>query len=423
MLYAWLEAQREFFRACQPWAGAAQRAGAGAGARPAGWPTWGPMARAADAVPAPPPFAIASIEIDGAAVPVDECVVDDTPFCALRKFSRRLRGDAAARPAVFLCTPLAGHHAVMLRETVETILATRDVYVTDWRNARDVPPEAGAFGLDDYVCTLERFVAGAAGDGLHMMAVCQATVPALAAVALLAARDVHVTSVALLGGPVDTRSHPTLIDRFALEHDLDWFRRTAIDIVPPPYAGAGRRVYPGFIQHAAIIVAHPQRRASLESRYWAAWMTGDFAAAARCLREMNEYGAVLDMTERYFLDTIRVIFHERLLAQGRWSIGRRLVAPRRLTRTALCTIEGGRDDIAGAGQTHAAHALCDAVPDAVRERITEPDCDHYDLFLGPPWRRTIHPALDAFWTRAEAARAAAGEPRPTAERAERRIAH
>ncbi len=152
-------------------------------------------------------------------------------------------------------------------------------------------------------------------------------------------------------------------------------------------------------------------------------MTGDFAAAARCLREMNEYGAVLDMTERYFLDTIRVIFHERLLAQGRWSIGRRLVAPRRLTRTALCTIEGGRDDIAGAGQTHAAHALCDAVPDAVRERITEPDCDHYDLFLGPRWRRTIHPALDAFWTRAEAARAAAGEPRPTAERAERRIAH
>ncbi|ABC35349.1 polyhydroxyalkanoate depolymerase [Burkholderia thailandensis] len=423
MLYAWLEAQREFFRACQPWTGAAQRANASA--RSAGWPTWGPMAHAADAIPKPPPFAIASVMIDGAAVPVDERVVDDTPFCALRKFSRRLDGGAAARPAVFLCTPLAGHHAVMLRETVETMLATRDVYVTDWRNARDVPPDAGAFGLDDYVCTLERFIAGAAESGLHVMAVCQATVPALAAAALLAARGVHVASVALLGGPIDTRSHPTLVDRFALEHDLDWFRCAAIDVVPPPYAGAGRRVYPGFIQHAAIVVAHPQRRVSLESRYWAAWMTGDLACAARCMREMNEYGAVLDMTERYFLDTIRVIFHERLLAQGRWSIGSRRVAPEQLTRTALCTIEGGRDDIAGAGQTHAAHALCNAVPDAGRERITEPDCDHYDLFLGPRWRHSIHPALDAFWTRAEAARRAAGEPpraAPSAE-PEHRIAH
>ncbi|AOJ07920.1 polyhydroxyalkanoate depolymerase [Burkholderia mayonis] len=400
MLYAWLEAQREFVRACQPWTGAAQRADANA--RPAGWPTWGPMTRAADAVAVPPPFAIAAVVIDDAAVAIDERIVDDTPFCALRKFARRLDGDVAARPAVFLCTPLAGHHAVMLRETVETLLATRDVYVTDWRNARDVPPDAGAFGLDDYVRTLERFVAGANANGLHMMAVCQATVPALASAALLAARGVHVASIALLGGPIDTRAHPTLVDRFALEHDLDWFRRAAIDIVPPPYAGAGRRVYPGFVQHAAIIVAHPQRRVALESRYWAAWMTGDFAGAARCLREMNEYGAVLDMTERYFLDTIRVIFHERLLADGRWSVGRRRVAPQRLTRTALCTIEGGRDDISGAGQTHAAQQLCDALPDAARERITAPDCDHYDLFLGPHWRQSIYPALETFWTRVDA---------------------
>ncbi|KVE29965.1 esterase [Burkholderia singularis] len=407
MLYAWLEMQREFARTCQPWAGAAQRAGWLA--RAPGWPTWGPMARAADAIAAPPPFGIDALVSGhaGIAIAVQERIVDHTPFCTLRQFVRQTAGTTAARAPILLCTPLAGHHAVMFRETVEMLLAAHDVYITDWHNARDVPPEAGAFSLDDYVHTLERFIVAAQTQAheLHVMAVCQATVPALAAAALLAARGIHLASITLLGGPIDTREHPTPIDRFALSHDLDWFRRTVIDTVPPPYAGAGRRVYPGFIQHAAIVAAHPHRRIALESRYWAAWLTGDLAGAACCMREMNEYGAVLDMTERYFLDTIRVIFHERLLADGRWSVGGRRVEPRQLTRTPLCTVEGTLDDVAGPGQTHAAQRLCDALPEAARERITAPDCDHYDLFVGPRWRQSIYPALDAFWTRVETAHA------------------
>lgn len=406
MWYAWLEAQRNMIQSLGEWS--SFRHNEATVAEPpdsrvavAGW-DW--FYRLTQTPQEPPPFGISSIRIGDMEVPVDEQVIDSTPFCALRKFTRLLSGtqpamerNAQGCAEIFLCAPLAGHHAVMLRETVETLLQDGNVYVTDWSNARDVPPAAGSFGLDDYVLSIQRFLR-TAGAGLHVVAVCQATSPTLAAVALAAsAGEAPPRSLTLMGGPIDARINPTRVDRFAQAHCLDWFRSVAIDTVPSPYAGAGRRVYPGFIQHAAIVAAHPHRQWALESRYWASVWSGDAQAAARDLRRLNEYAAVLDMAEDYFLDTIRVSFQEHRLAQGTWQVATQQVRPQDISRTALCTVEGANDDITGASQTHAAQILCSAIPMNRRQVLTISDCDHYDLFTGPRWHEVIHPALAEFW--------------------------
>lgn len=420
MFYHWLETQRAWMRSVDAWTALAaapwgslpiptcSQAGMSATSdtpvtiAPPGW-DW--IHRLLTALPGPPPFAIESVQVDGRNVPVGETIVDRTAFCVLRRFARQFESPAndVRRSCVLLVAPLAGHHAVMLRETVQTLLQYTDVYVTDWANARDVPLALGCFGLDDYVLAVERFVRSLAPGGLHVLAICQAAPPALAASALAAAANDGYTplSVTLMGGPIDTRSHPTMIDRLAATHDIEWFRHTVIDTVPPGYPGAGRRIYPGYMQHAAIVAAHPQRQLGLESRYWMSRISGSAAAIASSLRAIDEYCAVLDMDEDYFLDTLRIVFQEQRLAQRNWSIGERGVRPEVLTATALCTVEGDRDDIAGTGQTHAAHDLCVAAADAERMRLTVDDCDHYDLFTGPRWREVIHPALRRFWLTSE----------------------
>jgi poly(3-hydroxybutyrate) depolymerase len=410
MLYNWLEAQRALMRSMDAWAASIGQAwgiptalGESIGMPGRQW-----LPRFFQTAPEPPPFDIGSVAIDGRRIPVDETVVDRTAFCALRHFARRgrhlqgsERGNHGAGAPIFLCTPLAGHHAVMLRETVETLLEDADVYVTDWADARDVPLAAGRFGLDDCVLTVERFLRRLCGDGLHMLAVCQGTVPTVGATALVAARgEPTPISLSLMGGPIDARLNPTVINRVAMTHSIDWFRHVVIDTVPPCYAGEGRRIYPGYLQHAAIVTAHPHRQLALESRYWTSRLTGDDANIASSLRSLNEYAAVLDMTEDYFLDTLQVIFKEQRLARGTWHVDGRCVSGGAMTSTALCTVEGDRDDITGAGQTHAAHTVCSAVPKALRMRLTVADCDHYDLFTGQRWREAIHPALAAFWRRA-----------------------
>lgn len=457
MFYQWLETQRALMRSVDAWASLVAASWGGlpastgnarsimqdedaarlAGVGPPGC-DW--LYRLLQATPAPPPFGIESVRIGGQVVPVRETVVDRTPFCALRAFEREFaplpaqhephkrtqrkraaradatkpargrRADVAAQAAaqaaeplaracVLLVTPLAGHHAVMLRETVETMLEDADVFVTDWANARDVPLAQGKFGLDDYVLAVERFLRLLADRGVHVMAVCQAAPPALAAAALVAGSGKHPAplSVTLMGGPIDSRSNPTMIDRLAATHDIEWFRRTLIDTVPSGYAGVGRRIYPGYLQHAAIVAAHPHRQLALESRYWTSRLSSSARAIASSLRSLNEYCAVLDMDEDYFLDTLRIVFQEQRLARGTWSVGARRVTLAALSATALCTVEGDRDDITGAGQTHAAHDVCTAVPAEKRMRLTIDDCDHYDLFTGPRWHDAIHPAVRRFW--------------------------
>ncbi|QCP49883.1 polyhydroxyalkanoate depolymerase [Trinickia violacea] len=388
MWYTWIEAQRNLVRT----------------ARALGWPAlagYDGASQLLQPLPPVPGFDIAAVTIGGNPVPVTEEIVDSTPFCALRRFSRERDALPSARradPAILLCAPLAGHHAVMLRDMVETLLEDGDVYLTDWTDARDVPLAEGDFGLDDCVLAVERFMHKIGGERMHVVAVCQACVPALAALALVAnSGAVPAASLALMGGPIDTRIHPSSLARFAQSHSVDWFCRTLIDSVPQPYAGAGRRVYPGFYQQIAMFTSFPQHKWALEAGYWSCRLAGNEAGIARSLRDLGEYAAVLDMDEHYFLDTIRVIFQEQRLARGTWRIGGRLVRPRALSSLALCTVEGGRDNVTGAGQTHAAHALCGAIPESFRQQLTIAGCDHYGLFSGERWRDAIHPALVRFW--------------------------
>ncbi|MEI5998054.1 polyhydroxyalkanoate depolymerase [Paraburkholderia bengalensis] len=409
MWYAFIDAQRRLVRTIadrtQLWNITAPSSGESPADVVNAFRHW--LLRSMSAYRQAPPFGIHSVSSRGNGIDIEETVVDSLPTGVLRKFTRNCAAPhSATQWPVMLCAPLAGHHAVMLRETAETLLEERDVFVSDWADARDVPPESGPLSLDDYVLALERFigVAHAHGPPVHVLAVCQATVPALAATALLAnARTVPYASLSLLGGPIDTRISPTVIDRFATSHTLTWFRDHVIDIVPPPYRGAGRRVYPGFIQQGAIFAAHPERHVRLESAYWAHWLAGDTRAATLALRALSEYAAVLDMAERYFLDILRIVFQEHLLPRNAWWVRGRHVEPDALRRMPLCTVEAELDDITGAGQTHCAHALCGASMAPLDRQITVPACNHYDLFTGTRWRDAVHPALCSFWRDVEEA--------------------
>jgi len=415
MFYDWLEAQRALARSVGAWTEyTGQLFGLPSPLRDTRGRSCDWFSRFLRATPEAPGFDIDSVSVGERRVAVKESVVAATPFCALRHFARE---GVSATPPVLVCAPLAGHHAVMMREAVETLLEDADVYVTDWANARDVPSTAGAFGLDDYVQTIERFLRMLDGAGLHVLAVCQAAAPAVAAAALVAASgEPAPLSLTLMGGPIDARLNPTAIGRFALAHTTGWFRDTVIDTVPPGYAGAGRRVYPGYLQHAALMSAHPQRQLALESQYWMSCLMADEAKIAESRRALDEYAGVLDMTEDYFLDTLEVLFREQRLARGLWQVAGRRIDGSALARTALCTVEGDRDDITGAGQTHAAHAVLSSVPQRRRMRLTVADCDHYDLFSGARWCEAIHPALARFRRAASVhRRGATVHPRPIAK--------
>jgi len=417
-----------------PLGGETQRTGAGApvaAARansPANAAAHASLPLAAAAAGAP--FAIEAVEVDGLTATVVERTVLDTPFCRLLGFERRLPARAwttapaseqqsvpqpglsrARLPrAVLLCAPLAGHHAVMLRETAETLLRDANVYVTDWANARDVPLAAGRFGLDEHVMLIERFIRALSRTELHVVAICQATVSALGAVALLAASGARAPrTLTLIGGPIDAHLHPTGVGRFAQAHSLRWFSDAVVDAVPTHFAGAGRRVYPGFLQHAAILAAHPHRYTTLRSAYFTGVLTGDRAGAARALRSLREYASVLDMDERYFLDMIDIVFQRAGLARGTWQVHGRAVRPQHVTDTAVLTIEGDRDDITGAGQTHAALALCSALPRHATRALTIALCNHYDLFSGPRWQQVVHHEVSD-WMAAHAAPVRAAPP-------------
>ncbi|CAN0619649.1 poly(3-hydroxybutyrate) depolymerase [Burkholderia multivorans] len=350
----------------------------------------------------PPPFAIEPLELDGQRVAIDEAVVAQTPFCRLRRFSR---AHAARAPrAVLLCAPLAGHAAVMMRETVETLLADGDVYVTDWANARDVPTEAGRFGLDEYVTMLDDFVDTLMHDTrpLHVVAVCQATFPALGALALRAGRDLAPpASVTLIGGPIDTRLNPSTLGHAANAHSLEWCHSNLIDVVPDGFAGRGRSVFPTYLQQAEIAIVYPQRYLTLIGHYTQAASRSDPGALDDARRAMREYTALLDMPAEYFLDTLDLVFQRACLANRTWRVQGVPVEPAALRGTALMTVEGTRDAVTGAGQTHAAHELCSGLAPVERHRLDVDGCDHYGLFTGARWHDDVHPALRAVFAQAE----------------------
>ncbi len=346
-----------------------------------------------------PPFAIDRLVAHGHEVAVTEEVIEIRPFCRLVRFARHtddaeLATTLGRDPRVLLVAPLSGHHATLLRDTITTLLADHDVYVTDWTNARDVPVAAGTFPLAAYVAYIRAFITRLGARDLHVIAVCQPTVPVLAAVSLDAIAGVPTPcTLTLMGGPVDARKSPTEVNKFATQHDLGWFERTMIHHVPANHVGAGRRVYPGFIQLTAFVQMNASRHAEAYRTYWFDALRGDNAATAAHERFYDEYNAVLDMDADYYLDTVRMVFQEFGLANGTWEIGGELVRPAAIRDTAILTVEGDRDDISGLGQTAAAHDLCSGVPSARKHHLLATDCGHYGIFSGHHWREQVYPRV------------------------------
>lgn len=341
-----------------------------------------------------PAFGITSIENQGESLPVSVTVEVQTPFCRLLRFGLCAGKDAVARPRLLLCAPQAGHHAALMRTAVRSLLNESDVYVTDWIDARDIPREAGAFGLDDHVLALERFMARLGPADLDVLAVCQATVPALAAAARLAASPgPELRSLVLMGGPVDARCHPTAIGRAASRVSRESFADRYTGVVPHGYAGAGRIVYPGFLQLSALASGQPARQAGLFLDAMRGVFLGDPAAISASMAAAIDYSATVDLPAEFIADTIDVVFHRFLLPRGKWRVAGASVRPGVMRGTHLLTVEGAEDTITGAGQTHAAHTLCRNLPPAFHEQITVADCDHYGLFSGKPWLVRVYPLL------------------------------
>lgn len=344
-----------------------------------------------------PQFNIKAVEHEGRTIPVAEHILLDRPFCRLLKFGQAAAlgddaGQRAPRPAVLVCAPLAGHHAVMLREMVTTLLPHHDVYVTDWIDARSVSLADGPFGLDQYVAQVQEFIRQIGAEHLHVLAICQATVPTLGAISLLAsAGEPTPRSLTLVAGPIDARRNPTAINQLAAHRPLAWFRQNLIHVVPDPYRGAGRKVYPGFLQYAGLLAAN--RLFSAHWDYYADLVRGDLARAEAHREACDALNAVLDMAAEFYLDTVRIVFQEFGLALGDWCVGGQPVRPKDIRTTALLTIEGELDDISGRGQTEAALDLCQGISPCHKRHVTVRQCGHYDLFSGPSWSTGIYPIV------------------------------
>jgi poly(3-hydroxybutyrate) depolymerase len=346
-----------------------------------------------------PEFGITEVTAHDTKVAVIEQTVLHKPFCRLRAFRRHSdRAEVVATlardPVVLLVAPLSGHHATLLRDTVRTLASAHQVYVTDWTDARGVHVEHGAFSLDDYIGYLREFIGHLGAAQLHVVAVCQAAVPALAALALgAAAGEPQPLTLTLMGGPIDTRLSPTQVNQFATSRPLSWFERHLLHDVPVGYEGQGRRVYPGFLQHASFIAMNPIRHASSHWEFYQDLARGAHHEAEQHRRFYDEYNAVLDMAAEYYLDCVRIVFQEHLLPRGGWRVGDQPVTPAAITGTSLLTIEGEMDDISGLGQTAAAHELCTGIPAARKHHLTVEGAGHYGIFSGRRWRETIYPKV------------------------------
>jgi len=346
-----------------------------------------------------PAWNIHEVEVEGRQVPVLEQEALRKPFCRLVRF-KRYSDDAATiaamkdDPVVLVVAPLSGHHATLLRDTVSTLLRDHKVYVTDWVDARMVPTEAGAFGLDDYVAYIEEFIRHIGARDLHVISVCQPTVPVMAAVSLMAGRGEPIPrSLVMMGGPLDARRSPTAVNNLATRNPLSWFENNVIHTVPPPYPGQGRAVYPGFLQHAGFIAMNPSRHFMSHWDFYSDLVKGDLQDAEAHRRFYDEYNAVLDMPAEYYLDTIRIVFQEFLLPRGEWVIGDERVDPSAIKDTALFTIEGELDDISGQGQTEAAHDLCSGIAKSRQKHLTVEGAGHYGIFSGRRWREKVYPQV------------------------------
>ncbi len=345
-----------------------------------------------------PEFALGSVRAGEAEYVVHERYEFDEPFCRLLHF---VKEGAPAQPRVLVFAPLSGHFATLLRDTVRTLLADHDVWITDWKDAKEVPIAAGPFHFDDYVAYVRKFAAFV-GPECHAVSVCQPTVPVLAGVALMAAAGEAIPrSLTMMGGPIDTRRSPTAVNTFAKHRPLSWFEAKVIQRVPMRYPGFMRRVYPGFLQHSGFVAMNPDRHMSSHYDYFRNLIKGDDASTEAHRKFYDEYNAVLDMDADYYLETIRVVFQEFALVNGTWDVisddgELERVRPEDIRTTAHFTIEGELDDISGAGQTAAAHDLCYNVPKSRQKHLEVKGAGHYGIFSGRRWRESVYPQVRDF---------------------------
>ncbi len=349
-----------------------------------------------------PEFGINSVVAHGHEVPVVQLQSMALPFCNLLRMKRytddpKTIADLKEDPVVLVVAPLSGHHSTLLRDTVRTLLPEHKVYITDWIDARMIPAAQGPFGLDDYVRYVQTFIRHIGARNLHVMAVCQPVVPVLAAVSLMAAQGEETpASMTLMGGPVDARASSNGVTDLAANRSMRWFSANLVHPVPPHYPGAGRRVYPGFMQHAGFMAMNPRRHVTSHWDFYKQLIAGDLEDADTHRKFYDEYNAVLDMAGEYYLDTVRTVFKDYLLPKGEWFIDGERVDPSTIKTTRLLTIEGENDDISGIGQTQAAHALCSSLPDPARRHYEVPKAGHYGIFSGRRWRTQVYPEVRDF---------------------------
>ncbi|MGF6898785.1 polyhydroxyalkanoate depolymerase [Paraburkholderia sp. GAS348] len=345
--------------------------------------------------PVRPPFDIDSVVTEGKPVQIVEEVATHTPFCSLLHF-RKDTTLSHPQPRVLVIAPMSGHFATLLRGTVRTMLAEHDVYVTDWHNPRDVPLSQGRFGFDEFVQHVMGFTE-TIGPGAHLLAVCQPTVAALAAVALMAADDnpAQPASMTLMAGPLDTRINPTRVNELAKSKPIEWFEENLIGAVPFGFAGAHRRVYPGFVQLSAFMSMNLSRHLDSFETMYCERAKGDPAKADTIHTFYEEYFATMDLTADFYLETVDTVFQRHALPLHELEVEGRLVEPSKIRRTALLTVEGEKDDICAVGQTLAAQDMCDKLRPYLKTHHVQTGVGHYGVFNGHRWERQIYPRVRA----------------------------
>jgi poly(3-hydroxybutyrate) depolymerase len=408
LLYNAHELQRSWLNAASAWAsiGAEMLSNP---ALPMGYMGLGPMAASALQVfahaTAPrgkPEFGIETVTVDGKIQPVTEAIVVNRPFGDLRRF--RHAGLSADAPRLLIVAPMSGHYATLLRGTVARMVESCEVYITDWADARTVPLSDGTFDLDDYIDYVVGFLehiaalddAGGSGRGVHAMAVCQPSVPVFAATAIL---NMHKSPAAprtltMMGGPIDTRESPTTVNDLAMERPIEWFRHNVIATVPLQYPGAGRQVYPGFLQLAGFMSMNLGNHMMSHWEMFKHLTAGDQASANATKDFYEEYRSICDMTAEFYLQTVEEVFQKHSLPNGTFRHRGEVVDLGQIGDTALLAIEGERDDISGIGQTKAALTLATGLAATKKRYLLAEGAGHYGIFNGSRWRDKIAPAVE-----------------------------
>ena len=400
MLYHMHELTR---MAMMPWRGAAQatRLFAGAPWNPlAYWPVGQQIVAAAEVFEratrryGKPDWGLSETVIDGAPVAVEPVAVVRRSYCHLLQFRRAVQRDD---PRVLIVAPLSGHYATLLRGTVEAMLPDHDVHINDWQDVRMIPADADRFNLNDYIDYVIDFL-HYLGPNTHVIAVCQPSVPVIAAASVMSSwGDLCVpASITLMGGPIDTRESPTAVNKLAADHDVAWFEKNVIAVVPPPYPGAGRHVYPGFIQLTNFISMNLERHMESFHELFDHLVLGDEEEADKRRSFYEEYLAVMDLPAEFYLQTIETVFQEHRLPRGEMIHRWHPVKPSAISQSALLCIEGELDDISGVGQTRAAIDMTTGLPSHLKHYHLQKGVGHYGIFNGGRWRSDIAPVVKAF---------------------------